>query len=304
MLFLNESKSNGGGGLAVNLDEMLKDPIFKEMTDISEEMGIREEDYDVFGEGAEGILEVALEMETAWGAIINDAASLEHQAIVNEDQSILDEGVKEVFKSIGDFFMKIWNAISGWFKKTVAKLFSKFGNQEKWWNGVRGDVTVKSIKMNGNANVADGNNVANELIAAVKSIDTIGAPDAESQTAGQIKAKILGAEGEQEFTDQGVSIVLSGSTKYLAHVKNIVASAGTDAKNGQRLAKAGASSAAKGGDDAAKAKTEIEGLKKSLAGKQRVAGAVVSAYSTAISQASTAGRMLLSASKKGAKDDK
>lgn len=172
-------------------------------------------------------------------------ARFEHKCITESvSPEMLNEGVKEFFKSTGAFITKYWNKFVAWLGAWFSKIKDLFVKRQEWLGRnkaailAKSDEQLKAIKVKLGANVANGGfsgavkesiNEANGVINMVASFDgaqqaTAGFIEkakerlkkmfggkAEASTASAVHDRLIGAEDEVELSKSMVGKLMASA---------------------------------------------------------------------------------------------
>ena len=294
MLFLNENKSS---------EKDTNDAIINELDKmITDDESIVAEDFDVFDGDAAGSMELCLEMETSWDALIMDMASIEHASIVNEDEMLLEGKMKSFWDTIVKWAKRVWVSISGFFKKALNFITSHYKNAEKWIADNKDKIDEgKSVEFKCYDEVASGNALKNiqTYMKSVKQgaeaiVNSAGAKSAGKEFKEENKdllgkldkrtVKVSTLMGNIKGSNQGIADLKSSQAMMAAQLKKII----NDANAAKNNAKS---------EDVKKAKELISARKKALSLFQKATSRAIKSYSGVISQSLTGVRKSLSEKK-------
>ena len=145
------------------LDEVLNEN--ENLFDIED--GTEERQYC---EGAEGILEIALESEMSWSNIVMETVKDEFVAIKNESSVLLEEAKDNWFKRVIAWVKEKAKKVAEFFRHIIQKLMVQFTNVDKFCKKYAS--AIGSAKANGSAKVFGWKN-ANVVQAFTDCITTM-----------------------------------------------------------------------------------------------------------------------------------
>ena len=292
MIFINEETEFIADGQDAAVDEM-DQLILEEGITLGDDFSAEEM----------GAVEICLEMETSWAALVQDMGAIEHKSIVNEDAGILTEGLKSWWTAIINFFKRVWAAISSWFKKAWDWITRRFQNAEKWYKANVKKITATSTKYSTYPFVANKDDVTpkqNKLINMIKNAKTREEVSKLGITRKILMTDMLGATERKEMTvtKAAVEYHILGGNAWLAALKgahNVQAAA---LKGGISFAQQGLRTA----DDKAAAglKEKVEATKAKLTALKLLDAQTLRAYNFGISDAFAVAKKLLRESKAAA----
>ena len=296
MIFINEETEfiAGGQEAASEMDQLV----------LNEGIAVGE----FFSDDETGAVEIVLEMETSWAALVQDMAAIEHKAIVNESAEILNEGLKEWWTAIVNFFKKVWAYISSWFRKVWDWVTRRFQNADKLWKANAESITVKSTKFNTYPMVASGaaGNAGKIELNLNKAVDSAKTKEQVDKLRGKASPKellgeMLGAKERKELviSKDAIKNILEGSNVWLAGFKASNNTQAAKMKEGIAVANAGLKTA--DGKEAEKLKKQVELIKAQVAVKKLIDATSVKAINIMISDAFACAKQMLRESGKSDK---
>jgi hypothetical protein len=297
MIFINEETEFIAGGDTNSV-------AVSEMDALISEEGIL---IDCFSDDEMGAVEICLEMETSWAALVQDMSAIEHKSIINENEEILNEGLKSWWAAIVNFFKRIWAAISGWFRKVWDWISRRFQNAEKWWKA-----NEKAIPSNATTKFDTYPNIVNDttpveytkLVVAVKNATSkeAVAKAMKNGSPKEISKTVLGSDTRSEHTISKASIakILVGSNVALSAFKNAHSVQAATLRAAQNVANTAMKNADTKKESGAQ-KKQVELAKAQLIAFKSLDGVGVKAVNTGVSEMFAAAKQMLRESGKAKK---
>jgi hypothetical protein len=300
LLFINEDteflESGAPGGAdndAVVVAEEAVDPAVTEMDALIAE----EAPLDCFSGDDMGAVEICLEMETSWAAMVRDMTAIEHKSIVNENAELLNEGLKNWWDAVVRFFTSMWKAISAWFSKALLWISTRFQNAGKWWAANQAKISKTDTSFNTYPAVAHG---VQSLDAFVKYTAALGAAQTKEAVQAavgkgapkEVLTEMLGAaqRSEQTITKAAIDKNLKSASVCIAGFKTSHATQAKALQDGIAAAKKGQAAA---GDGAAALKATIDADKAKLSALKALDAQALKAMNTIVSDSFMAAKKML-----------
>jgi hypothetical protein len=247
-----------------------------------------------------GAIRFIYEMEMAWNTLAMDMMKIEHESIVKEDVTIIDEAMKDYWTKIVEFFKNIWKTLTNFVKTVYQKLYLQIVNVEKWWkNNAKAAAKAGSIEVVTDIKQTRNITDLDAKIIALANMKEKGTKEAEAIRKELAASKASGTTAKKTSVSAAdVTKSLGEGLKMLSDFKNYEKTSSAIIKNAINTATAASKLEGSKSGELKAAQNQIANAKTALSINKEYSALLIQAVRSGVMEAVKVGKKLVSASKK------